>query len=328
MVTQPAANGARTSARRWPQARGLVTGGPDMPAGWTAGFFVAPRCFRRDQRYDDRPGGGLRPGPGDHHLLTTTTMRCVSLTTPGSGFPGRSGPATRTVPCGPRAADRTGQIDVNGGAFNPNAPFGGDNARPDTVTKLGARPRRSSSTSSRSSAEARAGEAEAGPPSGCASQSQSVPSTRGRSSPVPGPSSPGPRRGCCQAWRCRPGCGSPCSRGRTVLPLEVARHRGHLPRRPAGLDGPPDVDMGMPDHQRVLTARVRVPDGLGDTGLLGPRYQVVGQGTPSRRPGPGNWPPHRREIVDAPRYSTTTTPRPGVIAPDLLDQFRVVAAST
>ena len=56
---------------------------------------------------------------------TTRRTRSGSPTTRATDSPAPSGPATRTRALRVARRIRTGQVDVNGGAFNPCAPFGG-----------------------------------------------------------------------------------------------------------------------------------------------------------------------------------------------------------
>ena len=87
---------------------------------------MKPTVFsERAQRHDHRPGGDLRPGAVDHPLRGRGRRRRASPTTRPTACPAACG---RPTPSGPRRVARqirTGQIEVNGGAFNPNAPFGG-----------------------------------------------------------------------------------------------------------------------------------------------------------------------------------------------------------
>ncbi len=101
----------------------LVTGGA-AARGLTLGFFVRPDRVRRRHPADDRAGGDLRAGALDHAVRrrgrgardrerhpVRTVRRGVG------GRPGTGAAFARRM--------RTGQVDVNGGAFNPLAPFGG-----------------------------------------------------------------------------------------------------------------------------------------------------------------------------------------------------------
>ena len=117
---------AATSRRARPRARKLLTGGAEAPEGLDRGYFVRPTVFSEvDAGDDDRPRGDLRPGAGDPALR-------------GRGRRGadrqrqRLRPRRRRLVRRPGARDRAspggsaaGQIEINGGAFNPLAPFGG-----------------------------------------------------------------------------------------------------------------------------------------------------------------------------------------------------------
>ena len=83
------------------------------------------RLLRGDAGDDDRPGGDLRPGAGDPALRRRGGRRCGSPTTAPTASPAASGPATRSARSRSPSGIRTGQIEINGGAFNPLAPFGG-----------------------------------------------------------------------------------------------------------------------------------------------------------------------------------------------------------
>ena len=74
--------------------------------------------------HDDRPRGDLRPGPVDHPVRRRGTRPSGSPTTPSTAWPAGSGPATRPARCA-WPGRSAGQVEVNGGAFNPAAPFGG-----------------------------------------------------------------------------------------------------------------------------------------------------------------------------------------------------------
>ena len=104
----------------------LVVGGPDAPEGLEQGLLrPADGLLRGHPGHDHRQGGDLRPGPVHHplrhrggghrdrqrHALRAGRRRCGAATPPG--------------PSAWRAQMRTGQVDINGGQFNPSAPFGG-----------------------------------------------------------------------------------------------------------------------------------------------------------------------------------------------------------
>ena len=81
--------------------------------------------LQRHARHDDRPGGDLRAGAVDHAVRRRGRRRATSPTASSTASPAACG---RPTPDRARAVARrlrTGQVEINGGAFNPNAPFGG-----------------------------------------------------------------------------------------------------------------------------------------------------------------------------------------------------------
>ena len=103
----------------------LVTGGAER-AGRARARLLRPadRLRGRDQRHDDRPGGDLRSGAVDHPLRRRRRRgadrqrhRVRALR---RGVVGDAGPGAAVA-----RRLRTGQVEINGGAFNPVAPFGG-----------------------------------------------------------------------------------------------------------------------------------------------------------------------------------------------------------
>ena len=123
----PSATGCRATSRRAStRAPTLVAGGLGAPDGLDTGFYVQPdRLLRRHAGHDDRPGGDLRPGAVDPAVRRRGGRRRASPTTSSTASPAACGRATRTTPSAVARRLRTGQVEVNGGAFNPNAPFGG-----------------------------------------------------------------------------------------------------------------------------------------------------------------------------------------------------------
>ena len=104
----------------------LLTGGAEAPEGLEKGYYVRPTVFSDvTHRHDDRPGGDLRAGALDHSLRHRGRGRSASPTTPSTGSPAGSGRATRLTPQDVARRLRTGQVELNGGGFNPMAPFGG-----------------------------------------------------------------------------------------------------------------------------------------------------------------------------------------------------------
>jgi aldehyde dehydrogenase (NAD+) len=103
----------------------LVTGGPDMPAGLESGFFVAPTVFS-DVTSDMKIAQEEVFGPVQVIIGYDDEDDAVRIANDSRfGLSGAvwSGDEERAMKVARRI--RTGQIDVNGGAFNPYAPFGG-----------------------------------------------------------------------------------------------------------------------------------------------------------------------------------------------------------
>jgi acyl-CoA reductase-like NAD-dependent aldehyde dehydrogenase len=103
----------------------LLTGGPEAPEGLEQGFFVRPTVFsevRNDMTIAQEEifGPVLSILPYDDE---EEAVRIANDTVYGlaggvwSGDPERAKAVARRI--------RTGQIEINGGAFNPLAPFGG-----------------------------------------------------------------------------------------------------------------------------------------------------------------------------------------------------------
>ncbi|MDX6234853.1 MAG: betaine-aldehyde dehydrogenase [Nocardioidaceae bacterium] len=103
----------------------LVTGGPGKPEGFDAGYFVQPTVFSEVTNdmtiaREEIFGPVLSILPYD---TEEDAVRIANDTPYGlsggvwAGDPERAKKVARRI--------RTGQIEVNGGAFNPNAPFGG-----------------------------------------------------------------------------------------------------------------------------------------------------------------------------------------------------------
>jgi aldehyde dehydrogenase (NAD+) len=103
----------------------LVTGGPERPEGLEAGYYVRPTVFS-DVRNDMTIAQEEIFGPVLSILPYDTEEEAVEIAndTP-YGLSGGvwGGDKDHAVEVARRI--RTGQIDVNGGAFNPAAPFGG-----------------------------------------------------------------------------------------------------------------------------------------------------------------------------------------------------------
>ena len=103
----------------------LLCGGPDAPAGLAKGYYVQPTVFGRV-----RPGSTIEQEEIFGPVLAIVTYRDedeavrIANGTP-YGLAGAvwAGSDERAVALARRL--RTGQVDINGGAFNPLAPFGG-----------------------------------------------------------------------------------------------------------------------------------------------------------------------------------------------------------
>jgi acyl-CoA reductase-like NAD-dependent aldehyde dehydrogenase len=103
----------------------LVTGGPEKPEGFEQGYYVRPTVFS-EVRNDMTIAQEEIFGPVLSILPYDTEDDAVAIAndTPyglsGGVWAGDKDRATAVA-----RKIRTGQIEVNGGAFNPNAPFGG-----------------------------------------------------------------------------------------------------------------------------------------------------------------------------------------------------------
>ncbi len=256
----------------------LVTGG--LETGRDTGWFVQPTgVLRRAQRHDHRPRGDLRPVVAIlPYADEEEAVAIANDTVYGLAAAVWSGDRDRAL----RVARRlqAGQVQVNGGAFNPAAPFGGYK-QSGLGREAGARGLRSSSRPRRSSSE-RAGAA---------------------------PRRTGPRRGVRRGGGdhlrpCRGRGGPGAGAGRRPV-AEAARLRGRRARRrprgrrpgPGPPPGPGRPGGGLPARRRVRHRRPRggrpaVPGagcGVGGHGGLG--------GLPARpeSPFPGRcwtaWPP-------------------------------------
>jgi aldehyde dehydrogenase (NAD+) len=103
----------------------LVAGGPSMPEGIERGYFVRPTVFA-DVTADMTIAKEEIFGPVLVILVYDTEDEAVELangTQYGLTAGVWSGDADRALAVARRI--RAGQVDVNGGAFNPRAPFGG-----------------------------------------------------------------------------------------------------------------------------------------------------------------------------------------------------------
>ena len=103
----------------------LVTGGPGKPEGLEQGYFVQPTVFSnvsndmtiaREEIFG--PVLSIIPYEDEEDAVRIANDTAYGLSGGvWSGDPERAKKVARRI--------RTGQIEVNGGAFNPNAPFGG-----------------------------------------------------------------------------------------------------------------------------------------------------------------------------------------------------------
>ena len=103
----------------------LVTGGADAPAGPEKGFYVAPTVFG-----DVDPGSTIALveicGPGLSVNPYREEVEALAIANDSEyGLHGAVWSADRDRALAFARQVRTGQIDVNGGAYNPYAPFGG-----------------------------------------------------------------------------------------------------------------------------------------------------------------------------------------------------------
>jgi acyl-CoA reductase-like NAD-dependent aldehyde dehydrogenase len=105
----------------------LVTGGPDRPEGegLEGGFYVRPTVFSevtndmtiaREEIFG--PVLSILPYDGEEDAVRIANDTDYGLS---GGVWAQDPERAKTV----ARRVRTGQIEVNGGAFNPNAPFGG-----------------------------------------------------------------------------------------------------------------------------------------------------------------------------------------------------------
>jgi aldehyde dehydrogenase (NAD+) len=103
----------------------LITGGPDMPEGVAKGFFVKPTVFGRVH-----PKATIAQEEIFGPVLTILTfkdeeeaVRIANDSLYGLGGAVWAGSDERAIGVARRI--RTGQVDINGGAWNMAAPFGG-----------------------------------------------------------------------------------------------------------------------------------------------------------------------------------------------------------
>jgi aldehyde dehydrogenase (NAD+) len=103
----------------------LLCGGPEAPAGLSAGWYVQPTVFGRVD-----PGSTIAQEEIFGPVLSIITyrdeeeaVRIANGTPYGLGGAVWAGSDERAIALARRL--RTGQVDINGGAFNARAPFGG-----------------------------------------------------------------------------------------------------------------------------------------------------------------------------------------------------------
>jgi aldehyde dehydrogenase (NAD+) len=103
----------------------LVTGGPERPEGLESGYFVRPTVFS-EVRNDMTIAQEEIFGPVLSILPYGSEEEAVEIANDSPyGLSGGVWSADPERAKGVARQIRTGQIEVNGGAFNPNAPFGG-----------------------------------------------------------------------------------------------------------------------------------------------------------------------------------------------------------
>jgi aldehyde dehydrogenase (NAD+) len=103
----------------------LITGGPDAPEGLDTGYFVQPTVFsevtadmtiHREEIFG--PVLSIEPYDTEDDAIALANDTVYGLAAGvWSADPARAKRVARRI--------RAGQVEVNGGAFNPNAPFGG-----------------------------------------------------------------------------------------------------------------------------------------------------------------------------------------------------------
>ena len=104
----------------------LVTGGPEKPEGLEQGYYVRPTVFS-EVRNDMTIAQEEIFGPVLSILPYDSEDDAVQIANDSPyGLSGGVWAADQDRAKAVARKIRTGQIEVNGGAFNPNAPFGGD----------------------------------------------------------------------------------------------------------------------------------------------------------------------------------------------------------
>jgi acyl-CoA reductase-like NAD-dependent aldehyde dehydrogenase len=103
----------------------LVTGGVDPPEGLERGFFVRPTVFSEVRR-DMTIAQEEIFGPVLSILPYDTEDEAIEIANDSIyGLAGAVWSADAARATGIARRIRTGQVDINGGSFNPLAPFGG-----------------------------------------------------------------------------------------------------------------------------------------------------------------------------------------------------------
>ncbi len=103
----------------------LVVGGPGKPEGLETGYFVKPTVLS-DVRPDMRIAQEEIFGPVLSIIPYSSEEEAVEIANDSQyGLAGGVWSGSQERAIGVARQIRTGQVEVNGGAFNPNAPFGG-----------------------------------------------------------------------------------------------------------------------------------------------------------------------------------------------------------
>ena len=117
---------AATSRRATRRAPSSSPAAPSRPRASSSGYFVRPTVFSDvTPRHDDRPGGDLRARCCRSSPTTTRTRRSAIANDTIYGLAGGVWSADQERAKAFARRMRTGQVEINGGAFNPLAPFGG-----------------------------------------------------------------------------------------------------------------------------------------------------------------------------------------------------------
>ena len=104
----------------------IIIGGADAARGTREGLLRrADRLLRRAQRHDDRPRGDLRSGALSIIPYDTEDEAIEIANDSTYGLAGGVWAGTDEKAFEVARKIRTGQVEINGGAFNVVAPFGG-----------------------------------------------------------------------------------------------------------------------------------------------------------------------------------------------------------